>query len=150
MKARTVLLALWLAWMGAAAYGQSSRLPNPALTPGVMRGLTKDVICSTRWGLDRRHVTTSMRRHVLMAYGVPWEKRGNYELDHLIPRELGGADAERNLWPEPWPMAHLKDRVENAAHKAVCNGELGIVEAQRQMAKDWTVLYVRLVGPLPR
>lgn len=127
-----------------------SLLPNPALTPGVTRALSTATICATRWGTDRRHVTTAMRRHVLAHYGVPWAARGDYELDHLVPREIGGADDERNLWPEPWPMAHLKDRAENAAHKAVCAGTLSIREAQRQMANDWTVLYRQLVGALPR
>jgi 5-methylcytosine-specific restriction endonuclease McrA len=42
------------------------------------------------------------------------------EVDHLISRELGGADATDNLWPQPYtqhPGAHEKDRLENQLHK---------------------------------
>jgi hypothetical protein len=124
-------------------------LPQPQLTPGVTRPLTTAQVCSIKWGTDRRHVTTTMRRQVLAAYGVAWDDRGRYELDHLVPRELGGADDVRNLFPQPWAAAHLKDRAENAAHRAVCAGTLSLAVAQRQMARDWTVLYRRLVGPLP-
>jgi hypothetical protein len=42
------------------------------------------------------------------------------EIDHLISRELGGADEVANLWPQsyggqPW-NAVLKDKLENRLH----------------------------------
>lgn len=107
--------------------------PNPALTPGVARPLSRTAVCSTRWGADRRHVTTAMRKRVFVAYRIPYEKHALYELDHLIPRELGGADDVANLWPEPWDDAHAKDKQENALHVAVCRGELSLETAQHQM-----------------
>ncbi len=107
-----------------------------ALTPGVVRPLTQAQICATKWGLDRRHVTEKMRREVLANYGVSWANRGQYELDHLIPRELGGADDVRNLWPERWPDARKKDREENRLHVEVCKGIIGLRFAQEQM-RQW-------------
>jgi hypothetical protein len=45
------------------------------------------------------------------------------EIDHLISRELGGADDVKNFWPQPYGThawnAVLKDRVENRLHKEV-------------------------------
>jgi hypothetical protein len=39
----------------------------------------------------------------MAAYGLTGQRLSDYELDHLIPLELGGAPAEAaNLWPEPW------------------------------------------------
>ena len=35
------------------------------------------------------------------------------EIDHLISRDVGGADDPMNLWPQPWAEAHLKDHVES-------------------------------------
>jgi hypothetical protein len=111
--------------------------PNPALTPGVVRPLTLRTICTTRWGRDRRAVTTSMKRRVAQAYGVPWSKRWLYEFDHLIPRSIGGADVEANLWPQILdPDARTKDREEVRLHKAVCAGELTLAEAQERM-RSW-------------
>jgi hypothetical protein len=40
-----------------------------------------------------------MKKQVAGWYHVSWSKRANYEFDHLVPRELGGADDVRNIWP---------------------------------------------------
>jgi hypothetical protein len=119
----------------------NASLPDHALTPGVTRPLTVQALCTTKWGLDRRAVTVKMKRDVARSYDVPWEKRGNYEFDHLIPRELGGADDVRNLWPQPWPQAREKDRLENALRKAVCARRVALSVAQRAIADDWVAAY---------
>jgi hypothetical protein len=113
-------------------------------TPGVTRALSRTAVCSTRWGLDRRAVTVTMKKHVAAAYGIPWDKHSLYEFDHLIPRELGGADDERNLWPQPWTgphNAHMKDRLENALHRKVCAGEMTLAFAQQAIREDWIAAY---------
>ncbi len=117
-------------------------LVNLSLTPGVVRPLSKAQICSTTWGADRRHVTPAMRAQVLASYhktaaSVKASGQGPCcELDHLIPRELGGADDVQNLWPEPWADAHMKDARENALHKAVCAGTISLSAAQDEM-RHW-------------
>jgi hypothetical protein len=110
------------------------------LTPGVVRPLTRAQVCGTAWGKDRRHVTLAMRQHVFAAYGIPYAQHAQYEVDHLIPRELGGADDEANLWPQPWDGphgAHAKDRLENALHRAVCAGTITLPAAQAAIRTDW-------------
>lgn len=110
--------------------------PNPALTPGAVRPLSVHQVCATRWGADRRHVTERMKVHVFAAYGVRLADRTRYEVDHLVPRELGGADDLLNLWPQPWVgtnNAHVKDREENRLHRAVCAGTVTLAAAQRAM-----------------
>jgi len=51
-----------------------------------------------------------------------------YEQDHLISLELGGApSAPANLWPEPYKApegARVKDVVENKLHALVCGGTI--------------------------
>jgi hypothetical protein len=109
------------------------------LTPGVVRPLTTAQVCTIRWGRDHRHVTPRMKRIVAARYGLTLaqiHRRGQgrcCEIDHLIPRELGGADAVDNLWPQPWAAAIVKDRAENAAHRAVCAGTLTLTAAQAAM-----------------
>lgn len=140
-----LLLLAQLAAASAVAHVPPT-VPNPALTPGVVTAMTQAEICSTKWGADRRHVTPAMRRQVLANYGLlaadvkPAASSGHAnlccEIDHLIPRELGGADDVGNLWTEPWADAHIKDIIENRLHKAVCAGTITLAAAQ-DMMRTW-------------
>lgn len=111
---------------------------DPQKTPGVVVITDVKKICRTTWGKDERHVSTSMKKKVCLAYGIrsgcPGKK---YEIDHLVSRELGGADDVRNLWPEPIAEAHKKDRVENFLHRQVCSGAMTLDEAQTDVRDDW-------------
>jgi hypothetical protein len=49
--------------------------PNLNETPGLVRPLSRVAVCSTKWGLDRRHVTDAMKKRVAYAYGVRWADR---------------------------------------------------------------------------
>jgi len=111
--------------------------PNPTLTPGVVRPeITIVEVCRTKWGRDVRRVTDAMRREAMRRYGVPWAKRHLYEIDHLIPRDLGGADVVDNLWPQPLDEArHIKDPLEVRIRKDVCAGTLSLEAAQRQLRR---------------
>jgi hypothetical protein len=116
-----------------------SPMPNPAFTPGFTRNMTLIAICNTKWGKDQRHVTIKMKKQVFAFYGIDWSTRKLYEVDHLIPREIGGADDVRNLWPEPWDDAHKKDKEENHLHKVVCDGSMKLDVAQAQM-RNWNAV----------
>ena len=151
MMNRTVLLLLGFIVTGAAC---ASDIPNLDITPGVVRaGLTKAKICSIKWGKDERHVTQAMKQQVFEFYGytgnddakcVPAGKR-HCEIDHLISRELGGADEINNLWPQaygtsPW-NAVLKDTLENRLHKELCAGKISLKKARDLLVNDWREAY---------
>jgi hypothetical protein len=69
---------------------------------------------------------------VLELYGVPWSEQYNYEIDHLVPRYLGGADTVLNLWPEPLEEAVRKDQKEREICRAVCDlGTMSITNGQK-------------------
>lgn len=126
-------------------------LPDAKLTPGATRGLTQAQICATKWGKDERAVTQVMKMQAYKAYGFsgPRDARCPCEVDHLISRELGGADEQANLWPQPYSgpwNAHMKDRVENKLHVEVCSGRLGLADAQAQIAEDWTKAWTHYFG----
>lgn len=127
----------------------TSAMPNPHVTPGEVRPLTIQQICSTKWGLDRRAVTVAMKKRVAARYGVPWAERQRYEFDHLVPRSLGGADTETNLWPQRWLgryNAHSKDRLEVRLSSEVCAGRLELSAAQQMIRTDWMGAYRRYFG----
>jgi hypothetical protein len=91
----------------------------------------------------------------MTEYGLPAGAHPQYEIDHLIPLGIGGADDDRNLWPEPRrsvePVynAEAKDRLEWRLHDMVCSGQLGLAEAQKAIVDDWTEAYKRYVGVAP-
>lgn len=147
-------ITFWL--MVNAALARDLTLPDPVLTPGAVTHLTAEEICGRKWGKDARHVTGAMKRDVFARYGlsgnsdaacVPDGKGRRCEVDHLVPRELGGADLIRNLWPQPYGSqpwnAVRKDRVENRLHKEVCDGRLSLEHAQREIMRDYRVPYLR-------
>jgi len=108
-----------------------------------------NVVClrSTR---ERRRVSAEVHRQAFHEYGISYPQlRGAYEVDHLIPLELGGDNTIANLWPEsaePAPGFHQKDKVENFLHHQVCSGAMSLIDAQRQIATDWVVVWRRLEG----
>ena len=122
-------------------------VPNPARTPGVVRPLTVQQICATRWGVDRRHVSVAMKKQVAVWYGLPWAERHRVEFDHLVPRSLAGADDVRNLFPQAWPAAREKDRLEVRLGRLVCAGQLSLTEAQAAIRTDWRAAARRYAKP---
>jgi hypothetical protein len=68
------------------------------------------------------------------------------ELDHLISLELGGADTLDNIWPQCGPSGaslqkrffKMKDIVENFLAMQVRADRMGLIDAQRGIATDWT------------
>lgn len=146
------MLELMLLLLGGA-YGHSGAvlLPNPAMTPGVVRTTDAKAICAASFRTAKyRHTTASTKKAVYREYGATPNKgicAGGCEVDHLIPLELGGADDIKNLWPQPSqpaPGFHEKDKLENYLHRQVCAGNMPLVQAQTALVVDWYKAYVQL------
>jgi hypothetical protein len=127
-------------------------LPNLGLTPGeVFPGVTAREICASGYSGRARNVLREQYVQVYTAYGLTYpEPAGSYELDHLVPLELGGDNSNRNLWPEPAappPGFHQKDELENFLHDSVCRGGMALADAQQEIAGDWVALFRRYLQP---
>jgi hypothetical protein len=137
-----------------AAAAPTGADPNPALTPGqALPGVTAAQVCRAGWASAHRDVPEAERHAVFAAYGVPFAQRGGYELDHLISLELGGDNAEANLWPEPhdrsgFPGSQTKDGIENRLHDLVCAGRVELAAAQHAIATNWQAALASY-GPAP-
>ena len=121
-------------------------LPNHSLTPGEsFPGVTTQQVCVSGYAGRARNVLPEQYVQVYASYGIHYpEPAGTYELDHLVPLELGGDNSNRNLWPEPAlpvPGFHEKDQVENYLHDAVCGGRMALAGAQAGISSDWVSLY---------
>lgn len=85
---------------------------------------------------------------VYARYGITKHSRETYEMDHLIPLELGGSNKQANLFPEaamPRPGFHEKDVLENTLHALVCEGRMPLTQAQHLIATNWVKTYDALV-----
>lgn len=126
------------------------QLPDPRCTPGavdpaVTQATIGSTICRSGWTATVRppeSVTEPEKLASLRAYGESGASQ--YEYDHLVPLELGGAvNDPRNLWPEPDYAQregfdlNPKDRVETRLRQLVCDGDVTLAAAQRQIAADW-------------
>ena len=104
--------------------------------------MTKRQVCRTGYSAKVRNVSGSAKDRVYAAYGRRRHFNGdNGEVDHLVPLELGGSNAGANLFPQPAPYSHEKDRLEDALHADVCAGRLPLRRAQRLIARNWVRAY---------
>jgi hypothetical protein len=147
-------LSIIAALAASAVFLLAADLPNPTLTPGAINpAVTAETVRSTKWGKDARHVSTALKKRVCAAYGVPWEEHSKYEIDHLISRELGGADAASNLWPQHWKSpwgAREKDRLENRLHALICANAITLAEAQTAIAENWIAAFKKYIPAAPK
>ncbi|HSB11751.1 MAG TPA: HNH endonuclease [Blastocatellia bacterium] len=146
MKAALLHLALMLnlCSSGLVVAQDSARfLPNPKLTPGDTLNTSKDDLCVYGYSSPAQKIPMRLKIQVFEGYGISATAVG-YNVDHLIPVDLGGSNSMKNLWPQPlsgeWNYG-MKNRLEKRLRKLVCSGELELEKAQREIAADWIAAY---------
>jgi len=116
--------------------------PDYACSPGsIIPNATKEVICVNGYTQTVRNVPEVEKEQVYAEYGIINHPAYSYEVDHIISLELGGDNSIANLWPEKYDDtygARIKDKAENNLHAKVCSGQMTLVEAQYQIAHNWT------------
>jgi hypothetical protein len=134
------------------AVGETRLLrPDPDLTAGATRGVSLDDVCRvSRPAHASPLVPLAVARDVFAEYGIRDAGERAYELDYLIPPELGGSDDTWNLWPQAYSTpvwnAHVKDALEDHLHRLVCRGELSLAAAQMEISADWIAAYRKHFG----
>lgn len=123
--------------------GLYSNNPNPNCPYGSNITVSLEELCKTGYTKTVRNVTAKVRAEVLQEYNVSAGYGRTYELDHIIPLELGGSNDIENLWVEPSNTNNFKlgyqekDKVENLLHKKVCNDEITLEKAQYDIVYNW-------------
>lgn len=160
---KNILAALFILAFSATAMAagiESPVVPDQKLTPGAVLTTDASKVCKPGYAKTVRHTAGSVKRAVYLEYGITTHKSGQYEIDHLISLELGGADIKENLWPQfyeegapndiPTALldlgAHAKDKLENFLHAAVCHGEMPLEQAQKEISTDWIGAYKKYIG----
>ena len=99
MFIRVIALLLFLTAI-ALAQQPPPIVPDPKLTPGDAFEVTVQDLCVPGYTKKVRNVPAEMKREVYREYSVTSYGSGDYDVDHLIPLELGGSNSIKNLWPE--------------------------------------------------
>lgn len=154
-------VALTLGYCGRGAVSQTmpSVLPPSGITGALNPDVTQDnigtTICVADWTKSIRptaRLTTALKVKQLKELGYGDQNLRDYEEDHLISLEIGGAPYDiNNLWPEPYAGpcgARVKDMIENQLHRLVCSRTITLSEAQTAIATNWVAAYNKYLGPL--
>lgn len=125
-------------------------LPDSSCTPGaynpdVTQSNINSTICVSGWTATVRpptSYTNPLKAQGIIDYGYSDTNMSDYEEDHLVPLELGGAPRDpRNLWPEPHygtKTAYTKDGTETKLKNAVCAGTITLSAARSAIKNNWT------------
>jgi hypothetical protein len=115
-------------------------LPDPKLTPGKVARNAK----------DRSGITEETERKVFARYRIPWRRRLEFKIDHLVPLELGGADTIDNLWPQNLRIkpynAQRKELLTERLLAGIASGEMTLEQAQEEIRADWISCFVDRLG----
>jgi hypothetical protein len=118
-----------------------------ALNPDVTRDSINSTICVSGWTGTLRpptSLTNALKIQQIAEYGYSDTNTADYEEDHFVPLELGGAPSDPN---NPWPelryddgsgyTASNKDTVENKPKTVMCNGTVSLSDAQNAIMANW-------------
>jgi hypothetical protein len=140
LNKRLIFAALLTLMLAIPAQAGEEMLPNRKFTPG--RIARKDK--------DRQGVTEEMERKVFSRYQIPWRRRLEFKVDHLIPLELGGADAVENLWPQSLYVrpynAMRKELLTECLLARIAAGKMTLAKAQEEISEDWISCFVEYLG----
>ena len=140
LNTRLMFAALLTLMLAAHAQAGEDMLPNRKLTPGKIARRDK----------DRHGVNEEMERRVFDRYHIPWRRRLEFKVDHLIPVELGGADAVENLWPQSLSTrpynAQRKDLLTQCLLARIAAGKMTLAKAQEEISEDWISCFVEHLG----
>jgi hypothetical protein len=91
-----------------------------------------------------------MEQKVFARYRLPWSRRAEFKIDHLIPRELGGADSIDNLWPQSVRVrpygADRKELLTEVLLTRIAKGQITLAQAQEDIRRDWIDAFIDHVG----
>lgn len=104
-----------------------------ALNPRVRQSTIKKTICKSGWTTRIRppvSYTSALKIRQMVLYEETGSPR-EYEEDHFIPLELGGAPRNpKNLWPEPRSQSKLSDPLETRLKRKVCTHVMTLKKAR--------------------
>jgi len=141
---RHYLIAFVMGLLGIAVYWAIFHVTYP-LNQNVTQTSVNTTICVKNWtGTVRPPTSFTTPLKAKLCAAQKCGNMANYELDHFVAIEIGGAPADpNNLVLQAYPEAHNKDAVENYLHKQICNKSITLKDAQAKIY-NWKVIYQQI------
>ena len=120
--------------------------PTAALTPGDVLTMDTYYLCSDIYLNTYRNLTDDEKMAVFARYQLSYPPKKIYQVDRLIPFELGGTMKITNLWPQEitYPGFNEKNRLEKYLVQMVCNNSMNLSDAHEMLKKDWVAAYEKI------
>lgn len=125
------------------------------LNHDITQSNVQDTICRKGYTKTIRPTvvyTNGVKFKLMREAGIPEEDASLYELDHIVPLSVGGHPRKiANLMLQPYenfeekPGARQKDRLELNLQNMVCNDEIHLSTAQREIGADWLAVYGKYI-----
>lgn len=123
-----VLLLLLLSLNAVAGTLPAPLIPNPSMTMGdaCSKGDRdfKEYRYREHIPYCQRNVSSSLKREIYAAYGIPTNCQKDYTIDHFYPLSLGGNNQRDNLWPEHRAVKHTRQDLEMELYEQLKAGKI--------------------------
>jgi hypothetical protein len=92
--------------------------PDPALTPGQLCQVADTIRYPEKIKYCERNVTTEEKHRIIATYdskhqfGIRFQDRQQFKIDHYIPLCMGGSNHRLNLWPQHQSIYKRTDPLE--------------------------------------
>ena len=107
--------------------------PNPQMSPGGMCNTEdphwEEFRYQERIPYCKRKVSSSLKRRVYEAYGIPSNCRKHYTIDHIVPLSIGGNNGPENLWPEHKSIKRTRYNLEYELYLALRDARISQQQA---------------------
>jgi hypothetical protein len=122
--------------------------PNRKLTPGDVTTTNANTVCvlPTHGVSNPMPYTTQVAVFDEYGYTTPAQQH-KYILDYLVPRDLGGALDQANIWPAAVRGTGFYEKIQtdHILYEMVCRRTLSLTQAQHDLKSDWYAAWLRYV-----
>lgn len=135
------MLVVWAALLTTLpAHANDTSVPDHRATSGLADSTYDPQAngCSSVSAPVNTPVPKALAARIWKRYGIRGNRRRRFQLDLLIPAQLGGVTDTANVWPLPRRDVPRKDAAEIAVLAQVCAGKVPLTDAQHWFADNWT------------
>lgn len=144
MKSKYTLPCIIIAIFIQGQPARAGILKPTMIDPDVNQATIQSTICIPNY---TKHVLrpenshqTALKKQLMKEAGLDYKsQKSHFQLDHILSVSLGGHDSHRdNLQLQPMKGeagARSKDRIERRLQRMVCDGDISLAQARRELVE---------------